>query len=376
MRSLVAILGRTLFFSRLCLTRKSCMISVPVGSYWMSPLVNSITEVVTNYKLIATHASLDEDKIVERNLNVILSAMENDPRSSGGICTAHLLELCNAGKVSIAARLLQSLQGKNIFPGPDAYNLIMEAAGKVNKVEIVSQVFKDLLISCESLPSSSYFCLAKGFISTNDNNSLLLRLVEEVLEHNFPRSMMVLTVINRIIFAFAKSRQFDKALLIFYQIKGLNCMPDLITYNTVLDMLGRAGRVDEMLHEFSSMKEAGIIPDFISYNTLLNQLQEAGRLDLCLVYIREMSERGIRPDLLTYTALIQSFGNSGKIEEQLRLFNEMKKSRIRPSIYIYRSLINSSKKMGKEELAMTLLKEMKASLPNLAGPRDFKRKGR
>lgn len=351
---------------------QSRMISVPFTSYWMSLSIESVSEVPANYKLIATHASLDEDDIVERKLNMIVSAMEISPRSSEEICTTNLLELCNSGKFSIAARLLQSLQRKNIFPGPNAYNVVMEAAGKVNEFEIVSQVFKDLVISCGSLPWSSFFGLANGFFSTNDN-ILLQRLVKEISELTFPRSLIV---INRIIFAFGKCRQFDKALLIFYQIKDSNCKPDLVTYNTVLDILGREGRVDEMLNEFASMKEAGIIPDFISYNTLLNGLQGAGRLDLCLIYIREMCESGITPDLLTYTALIQSFGNSGNIDGQLRLFYDMKRNWIRPSIYIYRSLINSSKKMGKDELAKTLLKEMKASLPNLAGPKDFKRKGR
>ncbi|PON80555.1 Pentatricopeptide repeat [Parasponia andersonii] len=69
-------------------------------------------------------------------------------------------------------------------------------------------------------------------------------------------------------------RQIDQALLIFDQIKGLKCEPDLITYNIVLDILGRVGHVDKMLHEFSSMKEAGISPDVISYNTLLNSLKK------------------------------------------------------------------------------------------------------
>lgn len=99
-------------------------------------------------------------------------------------------------------------------------------------------------------------------------------------------------------------------------------------------------------------------------------------MDLCLIYMKEMDESGIEPDLLTYTALIQNFGRTGNIEESLKLFREMKTKQIRPSIYIYRSLINRLKKMGKVELAMTLLEEMNASLPNLAGPRDFKRKGR
>ncbi|KDP43170.1 hypothetical protein JCGZ_22722 [Jatropha curcas] len=352
--------------------RKSCMISIPVASTWISPLVMGITEIIVNYKLIASQASLDEEEVLERNLNQIFSAIENAPKSTAKICAAYIENLCKAGDISIAARVLQSLWNKNIFLGPDAYNIVLAAAGERNNIEILSQVFRDLVMSYRSLPSTSYFNLAKGFVNNNDH-VLLLRLVKEVSELAYPRSTLV---INRIIFAFAESRQFDKALLIFDRMKELRCKPDLVTHNTVLDILGRAERIDEMLHEFGSMKEAGIIPDFISYNTLLNHLQKAGRLELCLVYIKEMGESGIEPDLLTYTALIHGLGRLGKIEESLRLFSEMKMKQVHPSIYIYRSLINSSKKMGKMELAMALLEEMNASLPNLAGPGDFKRKGR
>ncbi|XP_015583335.1 pentatricopeptide repeat-containing protein At1g11900 [Ricinus communis] len=381
MRSLVGVIGRSFFLSRFLLFLpqrirvspiKSCMISIPVGSPWMSSLVEGVTEVIVNYKLIATQASLNEDEVAEAYLNIILAAIQNAPSSIEEICTGYLHKLCNSGSLFVAVRLLQSLQNRNITLGPNAYNLVMEAAGEANKADIVSRVFKDLMMSCKSLPSSSFINLARGFINTNDH-VLLMKFVKEVLELAFPRSMVV---INRIIFAFAECRQFDKALLIFDQIKDLEYKPDLITYNMVLHILGRAGRVDEMLYEFSSMKEAGIVPDFICYNTLLNQLQKAGRLDLCLVYIREMGESGIEADLLTYTALIQSFGKSGHIEESLRLFDDMKTRQIRPSIYIYRSLINTAKKMGKVELAMTLLEEMNASPPNLAGPNDFKRKRR
>ena len=101
-----------------------------------------------------------------------------------------------------------------------------------------------------------------------------------------------------------------------------------------------------------------------------------GRLDLCLVYMREMNENQLTPDLRTYTALIESFGRSGNVEEALGLFSAMKNEQVRPSIYIYRSLINNLKKMGKLEAASLLVNEMNNSLPNLVGPKDFKRKNR
>ncbi|KAJ6409266.1 hypothetical protein OIU84_008876 [Salix udensis] len=319
------------------------------------PHVATITDVNGHYKQLTTRASSDEEEIKDDSLNQMLEAVENAPEcTSRKVGTAYVHNLCKAGNLFAAVRLLRLLCHKNIFLGPSAYNIILVIASEKNNVEILSQVFKDLILSCQSLSSDLYLKLARGFVKSN-NDVQLLRLVKEVSELTFPSSTKV---VNRFIFSFAECGQFDKAILIFEQMENLKC---------------RAGRIDEMLSEFASMKEAGILPDFISYNTLLNQLRKVGRLDLCSVYFRDMVENGIEPDLLTYTALIWSFGQSGNIEESLRLFNEMKTKQIHPSIYIYRSLIACLKKMGKVELAMTFLEEMNASMSNLASPKDFKR---
>jgi pentatricopeptide repeat protein len=245
------------------------IISILVGSQ-ISPHLATITEVIDHCKRLTTRVSFDEGEVKDDNLNQMINAVENAPESATRkIGTAYVHNLCKAGNLFTAVRLLQSLCDKNIFLGPSAYNIILVAASEKNDIAILSQVFKDLIVSCQSLPSTSYLKLARGFVKTNDDVQLL-RLVKEVSEMTFPSSMMV---VNRIIFAFAECGQFDKALLIFKQMENLKCKPDLVTYNTVLDLLGHAGRIDEMLCEFASMKEAGILPDFISYNTLLNQLR-------------------------------------------------------------------------------------------------------
>ncbi|KAJ6692172.1 TETRATRICOPEPTIDE REPEAT (TPR)-LIKE SUPERFAMILY PROTEIN-RELATED [Salix purpurea] len=344
MRNFVNVVARSFFLSSSLLFhlhkvrfffRKNCITSIPVGSHWILPHVATITDVHGHYKQLTTRASSDEEEIKDDSLNQMLEAVENAPEcTSRKVGTAYVHNLCKAGNLFAAVRLLRLLCDKNIFLGPNMY-----------------------------------LKLARGFVKSN-NDVQLLRLVKEVSELTFPSSTKV---VNRFIFSFAECGQFDKAILIFEQMENLKCKPDLVTFNTVLDLLGRASRIDEMLSEFASMKEAGILPDFISYNTLLNQLRKVGRLDLCSVYFRDMVENGIEPDLLTYTALIWSFGQSGNIEESLRLFNEMKTKQIHPSIYIYRSLIACLKKMGKVELAMTFLEEMNASMSNLASPKDFKR---
>jgi pentatricopeptide repeat protein len=310
----------------------------------IEPFFDTISNFIGNYQLLATQAS-PEEEVTAEVLNQILTTIENAPKPNGEICTAYVDKLCEAGNLSAAARLLQSLRDKHIFRSPKAYNLLLGAASERHDIELLSQVFKDLLVSQGSLSSTSYLYVAKAFAKTSDGIQLL-RFVKEVSAMTSPSA----TVINRIIFAFAECGQVDKALLIYDLIKSLSCKPDLITYNTILDVLGRAGRTDEMLHEFASMKGAGIVPDFVSYNTLLNNLRKVGRLDLCLVYFRDMGENGV--------------------------FKEMKLRQIRPSIYVYRSLIKNLKKIGKLELAMKYLEEMNSCLTDLAGPNDFKRRRR
>lgn len=311
-------------------------------------------------------------EVADEFFNQILSAIQNSPSSSKEICTTYIDKLCKAKNLSAAAKLLQSLRNKHIFLSSHAYNLLLATAGEVNDINFSMQIFKDFLLSFERISSNSYLVLAKTLAKSNDF-VWLPGFVREVLELTFPRSV---TIMNRIIFAFAEIRQVDKALMIFDHMKSLKCEPDLISYNTVLGILGRSNRVDEMLHEFASMKESNINPDIISYNTLLNSLRKVGRLDLCILFVKEMADRGVQPDLRTYTALIESFGKSGNVEESLRLFDEMKNKLIRPSIYIYRSLINNLKDIGKLELAMAFTKEMNAHLPDLVSSKDFKRKNR
>ncbi|KAK8714151.1 hypothetical protein V6N13_149347 [Hibiscus sabdariffa] len=328
-----------------------------------------VSKIAGNYNSLATQAAPDDEGMADEFLNQILGTYQNMPDSSRERCNVYVHKLCKAGNLSMAFRLLQSLRDKSIFVS-DAYNTLLAAAAERNQIDLSFQIFKDLLVFHRQLSSTCYLNLARSCANTNDC-AALIRYVKQVSELAFPNSTIV---VNRIIFAFGECRQIEKALLVFNQMKGFGCNPDVITYNTILDILGRAGRVDEMLHEFTSMKEAGFVPDFITYNTLLNHFRKAGRLDMCLVFFKEMGDSGVEPDLLTYREMIEAFGRSGNTEVALRLFSEMKQRKIHPSIYIYRSLIDILKKAGKADLAMSFLEEMNLSISDLSGSKDFKRK--
>ncbi|XP_073135155.1 uncharacterized protein [Henckelia pumila] len=287
-------------------------------------------------------------------LSQILAALEDPSVSKEETCFSYIKVLCAPGNITNAVGLIKSLHSKNIFLSHHAYDYLLQSAGEKDDIHLLSEIFKDLVLSCGKIGLTSYLILA-GALAKHKDSIVLLKFVEEISEMELARKDVVL---NRVIFALGKCGHVQKALLVFNHMKGLNCKPDLVTYNTILTFLGRLGRVDEMLQEFNSMKTVQVFPDVVTYNTMLNSLRKMGRLDLCLAYFKEMSERGLPPDEYSFKALIEILGRTGHIQEALKAFDDMKCRGIYQSIHIYRALIFSLKKMGMMWLALKFSKEM------------------
>ncbi|KAF6982750.1 hypothetical protein CFC21_001098 [Triticum aestivum] len=269
------------------------------------------------------------------------------------------------------AGILRRLRDEQISLGLGTFNLLLKRACEADDFLLFAKVFRHLLLSKAAPDLTSYMCVARA-IGGLDDNELLLKFVREVLEITNGRDP---TVANRIVFAAGRYGRLDKCLIIFEELKKDRRCLDIVTFNTVLDMLGKVGRVGEMLGEVKLMEELGISPDIVTYNTVINCLRRLGRLSLCKSFAREMFERGISPDLRTYTALIDCFGRAGHIADALEAFEQMKKSH-QPSIYVYRALISDMKKAGRFELAEKLTDEMNSSASDLLGPEDFRQKSK
>ncbi|XP_027339747.1 pentatricopeptide repeat-containing protein At1g11900 [Abrus precatorius] len=348
------------------------LIKLPLSHFHFKLSSPSLSTTIS-FQVFPTEASSHgKERVTNEVLKEFLATVENASASSEKVYCAYIDKICKAGNLSAASQMLQILNDKNIGVTLDVYNLILAEASWKNDIQLSCQVFKKLLLSYKSPSATTCLKFAQAFTKVNDCVELL-RFIDEILEITCSSTSFF---INKIIFAFAKSGQKDKSLVIFDHLKRQRYSLDLITYNIVLDILGRTGRVDEMLDVFSSIKETGFVPDIVSYNTLINGLRKVGRSDMCFAYCKEMIENGTEPDLLTYTALIEIFGRSGNAEESLKFFREMKLKGVVPSINIYRSLIHNLNKTGKVELATKLLEEMNSSSTCLAGPEDFKQKRR
>ncbi|KAL5707989.1 hypothetical protein ACHQM5_018832 [Ranunculus cassubicifolius] len=343
---------------------QNCCSSIQVALKRIISPYNSVLR--KSFSSFPVETVLSTDELTDEVLKQVVSAVESDPVRNKEICSGYVEKLCRSGSVKDAARLLQSLHGKQIYMESRTYDVILGVVGdgEGDNFEVLSKILKDVLLYNDTLRPEFYCGLAKVFLSSNELVKLL-KFVDEVLEVKVNSGV----IMNKMIVGFAECKKIDKALMIFNLMKELKCRPDLVTYNIVLNILGRAGLVDEMIRTFSSMKEADLVPDIISYNTMINSLRKLGRLDLCLIFFQEMFDSEVDPDLRTYSSLIDSFGRSGRVEEALGLFGQMKRRGIHPSVYIYRSMISNFKKNGKVMLAVSLSEEMKSSFSDLCSPK-------
>lgn len=311
----------------------------------------------------------DDDEAIDALKQDCSTTASSGGGSDASACAAYVEKLCRSGNLVDAVRVLRHLHDEQIHVGLHMFNMVLQQTAEANSFALSAKVFRYLLLSKFAPDSTSYMNIAKALQKLDDCEPIL-KFVRETLEITQDP-----TVMNRIIFATAKYGHFDKSLVIFEELKKDQTRLDVVTFNTILDVLGKAGRVEQMLHELNLMEELGHSPDIVTYNTVINCLRRLGRLDLCKKFAGEMVERGITPDLRTYTALIDCYGRAGHITDALEMFQKMKKSE-QPSIYVYRALISDLKKAGQLEIAQKLTEEMTSNASELLGPEDFKKKNK
>ncbi|KAL5053063.1 hypothetical protein RYX36_033745 [Vicia faba] len=96
------------------------------------------------------------------------------------------------------------------------------------------------------------------------------------------------------------------------------CTPNLITYNSMLNVYGKMGmpwsRVNALV---DSMKVNGVAPDLYTYNTLITCCRRSSLYDEAVKVFDQIKMAGFFPDRVTYNALVDVFAKSRRPEEAL-----------------------------------------------------------
>nr|CAD1826118.1 unnamed protein product [Ananas comosus var. bracteatus] len=156
-----------------------------------------------------------------------------------------------------------------------------------------------------------------------------------------------------------RAEQVDRGHEILQRIRmDGTCMPNVVTYTSVISGYCKMGRMEEAFRVFNDMIGLGIKPSRVTYNVLIDGYGKAGDMPSAASVYERMALCGCPPDVVTITSLIDGHCRNGQLDDALKLWNEMGRRELRPNIYTFATMINFLCKKNRLGEAQVLLKEL------------------
>ncbi|CAH1422592.1 unnamed protein product [Lactuca virosa] len=194
--------------------------------------------------------------------------------------------------------------------------------------------------------STTYMTLI-SCLSDSEMFGEMWKMIQEMVRQSVVIDPKDLSDIVRLL---GKAKMVNKALSLFYQVKGRKCKPTASTYNSIILMLMQENHPEKVYDLYSEMcNEGNCFPDTITYSALMSAFAKLGHDNPAIRLFDEMKENGFHPNAKIYTTLLSIYFKAGKVEKALDLVTEMKEKGCMPTVYTYTELIRGLGKAGRVE---------------------------
>ncbi|KAJ6315186.1 hypothetical protein OIU78_018637 [Salix suchowensis] len=265
-----------------------------------------------------------------------------------------LITCCRRGSLhEEAAAVFKDMKLMGFVPDKVTYNALLDVYGKSRRTKEAMEVLREMEVNGCSPSIVTY----NSLISAYARDGLLKEAME--LKNQMVEGGIKLDVFH-LHYAFVRICQswgkFAEMMKVFEDIKNSCCVPDIVTWNTLLAVFGQNGMDSEVSGVFKEMKRAGFVPERDTYNTLISAYSRCGSFDQAMAIYKRMLEAGITPDLSTYNAVLAALARGGLWEQSEKILAEMKDGRCKPNELTYCSLLHAYAN-GKEIGRMLALAE-------------------
>ncbi|KAF8378351.1 hypothetical protein HHK36_029690 [Tetracentron sinense] len=142
---------------------------------------------------------------------------------------------------------------------------------------------------------------------------------------------------NTIIYALCRVGNFKKARFLFQQMElpGFRCPPDTFTYTILISSFCKHSlqtgcrkairrRLWEANHLFRLMLFKGFVPDVVTYNCLIDGCCKTYRIDRALELFDDMIQKDCLPNRITYNSFIRYYSSVNNIDKAVEMMQRMR----------------------------------------------------
>ncbi|KAF5944667.1 hypothetical protein HYC85_018744 [Camellia sinensis] len=228
---------------------------------------------------------------------------------------------------------------KKISPNVLTFNLVIKAMCRLGLIDRAIEVFREMPVWNCAPDVFTYCTLMDGLCKENRIDEAVLLLDEMQTEGCFPGKL-------------------DKAISLLDSMVLYKCVPNDVTYGTIINGLVKQGRAVDGGRAMISMEERGHHANEYVFSILISGLFKEGKSEEAMRLWKEMSEKGCKPNTVVYSALIDGFCREGKPDDAKEILSEMLTKGFMPNAFTYSSLMRGFFKTGNSHKAILVWKEM------------------
>ncbi|KAF7083282.1 hypothetical protein CFC21_087091, partial [Triticum aestivum] len=256
--------------------------------------------------------------------------------------TSLLRAYCSKGNTVAANRILDEMAQKGCAPNLFTYNVLLESLWKAGRTTEVERLLERMGEKGYSLDTTSCNIIIDGLCRSSK-----LDMAMDIVDEMWNEGSLALGRLGSSFSSLASDSFLSK-----------KCLPDRITYTTLMNALCKEGRFEEAKKRLLEMIAKDISPDSVIYDTFIHGYCKHGKTSSAIKVLRDMEKKGFNPSTRSYNLLIWGFQEKHMSDEILELMSEMKEKGISSNVMTYNSLIKSFCEQGMVNKAMPLLDEM------------------
>eukprot|EP00448_Togula_jolla_P025038 CAMPEP_0170577670 /NCGR_PEP_ID=MMETSP0224-20130122/5053_1 /TAXON_ID=285029 /ORGANISM="Togula jolla, Strain CCCM 725" /LENGTH=307 /DNA_ID=CAMNT_0010900601 /DNA_START=31 /DNA_END=954 /DNA_ORIENTATION=- len=112
-------------------------------------------------------------------------------------------------------------------------------------------------------------------------------------------------------------------------------------YNNLIRQCLRVGRVQEAEALFVNMEQNGVMPNVLSYNLVINSYATTGDAARAAHLLDSMLDHNIAPNEVTYATICKVLAFNGQVEHIQNFLRLLKKSNMELNVYFFGALISA-----------------------------------
>lgn len=266
--------------------------------------------------------------LLDRALSLQLEISEHDQFPNACTYSILICAMCRDGLVEGAHQIFNQMEKLGCLPSIVTFNALISGLCKAGQLEEARLLFCKMEIGKSPL---LFLRLSQGGNRAVDGLGLR-KTVEQMCEsgnvldayHLLTESGVVpdITTYNILINAYCKAVNVDRALKLFEHLKLKGLSPDSVTYGTLIDGLYRVDREGDALKLYEQLLEKGGEPSCSAYKALMTWLCRKKKVSLAFsVWLKYLNSLPGRAD--DSTKDLEGYFNGGQVEKAIRRLLEL-----------------------------------------------------